>query len=227
MIAGTLREEIAGGAYAEGQRLPTERELCSRFGASRATVRDAISKLKHDGILVSRRGAGLFIVGSGNGHAFRIPPDAADSREEQAQIFELRMVIETAGAAMAADRWNDSDIKAIEDAVQSMEAALTDREAAIQADTAFHRAIAQATGNRYFTDFARLLETSLRNNVELSYPPASQDESVLAKNYMEHIAIYRAIRARDPDRARAAMLVHLTTAAEDSGLLPAPKGRSN
>ncbi|MCF3936155.1 FadR family transcriptional regulator [Acuticoccus sp. M5D2P5] len=215
VIASALEDEIARGIYPADSRLPTERELCARFGASRATIREAISKLKHDGIVRSRRGSGVYVARPDN--SFRMAR-AAPTPREQAEIFELRMIVETAGAARAALRWDEDDMTAIGEALEAMRRAAGDRAATVDADTTFHLAIARATGNRYFNDFVRLLETSLRTNVALSYSPADWDEEQFQRNYSEHVAILRAIEARDAERARAAMLIHLGTAADDAGL---------
>ena len=62
-IAGTLADEIARGHWAVGQRLPTEAELSSRFGVNRHTVRRSIAALGDEGLVHSRRGAGVFVAG--------------------------------------------------------------------------------------------------------------------------------------------------------------------
>lgn len=62
-IAEDLRSSIAAGRYAEGDRLPTEAELSARFGVNRHTVRRALADLADCGMVVSRRGAGVFVAG--------------------------------------------------------------------------------------------------------------------------------------------------------------------
>lgn len=61
-IARTLREEIADGNYRPGDRLPTEADLSARFGVNRHTVRHALSGLSAEGLVHSRRGAGVFVA---------------------------------------------------------------------------------------------------------------------------------------------------------------------
>lgn len=60
-IATTLGAEIAGGSYHPGDRLPTEAVLSARFGVNRHTVRHAIAHLAEQGLVHSRRGAGVFV----------------------------------------------------------------------------------------------------------------------------------------------------------------------
>ena len=61
-IAETLSEEIAEGAYLPGTKLPTEAALSQRFGVNRHTVRHALASMAEDGLVRSRRGAGVFVT---------------------------------------------------------------------------------------------------------------------------------------------------------------------
>jgi len=69
-IEETLRKEIEGGAYKLGSRLPTEHELCERFGVSRFTVRQALSRLRDSGILEARPGVGTIVVADADRETF-------------------------------------------------------------------------------------------------------------------------------------------------------------
>jgi GntR family transcriptional regulator, phosphonate transport system regulatory protein len=61
-IAATLTDEIRGGHYRAGEKLPTEAALASRFGVNRHTVRHALASLSDKGIVHSRRGSGVFVT---------------------------------------------------------------------------------------------------------------------------------------------------------------------
>lgn len=61
-IEATLRHEIASGQYQSGEKLPTEADLAKRFGVNRHTVRRAIAQLQTDGLVLARRGAGVFVA---------------------------------------------------------------------------------------------------------------------------------------------------------------------
>lgn len=61
-IAASLREDLARGAYAPGARLPTEAELSARFGVNRHTLRRALAALAEEGLVVPRRGSGVFVA---------------------------------------------------------------------------------------------------------------------------------------------------------------------
>jgi len=63
-IQRVLAHEIAAGVYEPGAQLPTHRQLCARFGVSHITVRDAVRALVHEGLAVTRQGAGTFASGT-------------------------------------------------------------------------------------------------------------------------------------------------------------------
>ena len=63
-VAAAITAEIAEGRLREGDRLPTEQALAEKFGVSRNVVREAISRLRSDGVVQSRQGVGAFVVSS-------------------------------------------------------------------------------------------------------------------------------------------------------------------
>lgn len=219
-IANALREEISTGALLAGSRLPTERELCIQFRASRSAVREAISKLKYDGMVETRQGSGAYVAASGPGSSFRIDLGALRNRKELQQVFELRITMESAAAAMAATRRTQKHLRQIQRALDAMNEAIVQGQDAVPSDTSFHLAIAEATGNEYFKDFMAFLEGRLRRSIAASRTELERDTGRARDVHAEHLAIYRAIESRDPERARAAALLHLNHAAEELGLLP-------
>ena len=96
-IAKTLREAIVNGAWAPGARLPTERELAEHFDVSRPVIREAMTVLKHDGLVTSRQGAGAFVAARD-----AVPADAVgDDQSKESMVLEfveLRRAIEVEAA---------------------------------------------------------------------------------------------------------------------------------
>lgn len=141
-IEHTLRDEIGAGGLAPGQRLD-EAKLATRFGASRTPVREALSRLTAQGILVQGEKRGVFV--------------AEYSREQLSQIFEAMHEIEAACARIVAQRLtllSRSEIEAAQaDCVAAAEAG--DRAAYLRANEAFHMAIYAATGNPYMAEIAQ------------------------------------------------------------------------
>ena len=104
VLAKRLSEEIAAGQLKPGEKLPTEQQLGERFGVSRPIVREAIGRLKHDGLVVSRQGAGVFVVESGIPSVFRLQVSDFTDRDEIRGIIELLMAVESSATELAALR---------------------------------------------------------------------------------------------------------------------------
>lgn len=140
-IETALREEIAAGELAPGQRLD-EIGLATRFGASRTPVREALSRLTAQGVLVQGERRGVFV--------------AEYTRQDLSQIFEAMHEIEAACARIASQRLNlltKSEIEAAQ--ARCVEAAQSgDRAAYLRANEAFHTTIYRATGNPYMAEIA-------------------------------------------------------------------------
>ncbi|RZT42440.1 FadR/GntR family transcriptional regulator [Cupriavidus agavae] len=219
-IAQTLRDDIAAGHFAAGARLPAEATLAETFDVSRPIVREAIALLKADGVLVTRKGSGAYVSDTPGGQVWRLA-SAPDGGPTLAQLFELRRVVETACAEMAALRRTDADVAAMRDALDAMQRQADDFPSAAAADIAFHHAIAQAAHNPCFTgltDFVsqqllaarqRAWENSARLRTTGAAPRAAD---------AEHAALADAIALGDPVAARAAATAHLGAAAARMGL---------
>lgn len=214
-IARVLADRIVEGAIAPGERLPSEGRLVEEFGASRTVVREALQRLQSRGLVRTRVGSGSYAL---------TPPApvagddwlAARDSSERAELHAFRTAIETEAAALAARRPSAADLAAIEAALADLERA-TLPAASAEADFAFHRAIAAASGNRYL--LAALDRMGARAIV---LPPAriadaERASADAAAVVSEHRAIAAAIRAADPLAASAAMRAHLTASAARRG----------
>lgn len=219
-LAQTLRDDIAAGRFAAGARLPAESALAENFAVSRPIVREAIALLKADGVVVTRKGSGAYVSETPGGQVWRVASQP-DGGPTLAQLFELRRVVETACAEMAAMRRTAADLAAIRGALAAMEAHASDFPSAAAADIAFHHAIAHATHNPCFTGLTDFVSQQLlvarqhawENSARLT---ATQGTPRAAD--AEHAALVEAIAAGDPAAARAAARAHLTAAAARMGL---------
>ncbi len=98
-VVDTLRREIEGGRPAVGERLPTEEALCQRFGVSRHTVRDALRKLREEGLVSSRQGAGTTVIRRGSQPLY---VQSVSSVEELLQYAtEARYEVDKSGMVVA------------------------------------------------------------------------------------------------------------------------------
>ncbi|MEU5867488.1 MULTISPECIES: FCD domain-containing protein [unclassified Nonomuraea] len=163
-----LREQITGGHWPVGTRLPGENALAQTLGVGRSTVREALRALAGAGLVRARQGSGVFVIASE-------PVQDWPARLRRAAItdvYEVRMMVETQAARLAAARRTDEDVAAMEAALQAREQAAGGDDAAfVDADIALHAAVVAAAGNPVLTDlfaeFAPALREGLIDMVEL------------------------------------------------------------
>ena len=217
-IARRIEEAIRLGRYKPGERLPTETALATGFGVSRNVVREAIARLKSYGLVRTRQGLGAFVEELRDDAGFRIAPDSIAEPSALRYLYELRLELEAGAAALAAVRHAKKELERIATALELLGAALERDTLGVQANFAFHRAIALAAENPYFCDLLDYLSTQIGRGVTLVRRSPGEDRRVIKDIHGEHVAIYEAIAARDPGRAREAMRVHLTQTATRLGL---------
>lgn len=210
-IYGRVLELIAGGQIAEGAKLPSEHQISERFSVSRPVVREALARLRDDGIIVARHGIGSFVR--------RRPPQGlidyagADDVAGLMRCMEARLAVEPAAARLAALRAAPDDLSRIDSALAELEQVMRSREPVIELDFAFHMAVARASGNEIF---ARMLDTTRAQmqaaiGVAQSLTRIGTDQRIEAV-ITEHRQIAEAIRARDGEGAALLMSYHLTQA---------------
>jgi DNA-binding FadR family transcriptional regulator len=195
----SIQEMIVDGRLSPGQRLPAERELSELLGISRPTLRETLRSLVSMNILESRHGSGTYVATLST--TTLLEPlqfvMALNSRTVES-LFEARLVIEPALAALAASRAGSAQVTA-------MRAALADPDR-VAADVTLHRLIAEASGNALLATMLETLSTLGR----ASRARTAARPGVLRRTAAEHKAIVDAIDTRDADAARAAMTAHLT-----------------
>ncbi len=211
-----LNADIRGGRLGPGARLPTEQELTSTMGVSRAVVREAIAALKADGLVVTRRGSGAYVAASPTASPFRISGQGLGRLRDVLDVMELRLAVEVEAAAQAAARANRKQVAVIKAALHAIDRALKKGDGAVAEDFAFHRAIAEATGNRQFPRFLAFLGGHVipRQRVRLSIGTPADRRAYLERIQREHTRIVAGIAAGDPAEARRAMREHLTRSLE-------------
>src|SRR5471032_1704201 len=212
-VAQQLLLQIEKGSFAKTGKLPTEAVLAQEFGVSRTVVREAISRLKNEGMVEPRQGSGVFIVERAGIRPLRI--DYAEAVEPGAvvQILALRRAIEAEVASEAAMRRSDADMASIDAALARIAQAVAEGEEGVAEDVAFHRAIAAATGNPYFLKTLTFLNQYLEAGTFVTRRNEALREDFSRQVREEHARIAAAIRAGDPMAARNAAQTHLYNAA--------------
>lgn len=202
-LARRLMQDLAGGRYAVGDRLPAERDLAEEYEVSRPTVREAIIALEVQGLVEVRIGSGAYVR--------RLPgkEEAPGFNISGFELTEARMLFEGEAAALAATQITDEELAQLEQLVADIAQENSSVDGTEEADRNFHLAIARATRNTaVFETIERLWE--LRRT-----SPASVQLHALARTanikpvVNEHTAVLDALRAHDAEAARTAMRAHL------------------
>lgn len=204
-VAEQLHQLIEAGAFSRGSRLPSERELATRFGVSRPTIREAMIALEIAGLIEVRSGSGIYVLEQ----AGSLDNLAETQEPGPFEILEARKLIEGETCALAAQRITTEQLQRLQGLLDEM--AMENRKETIteRADEKFHCLIAEAAGNSALAASITWL-WQLRNESEISthFHRRVRKEGgrpILA----DHQAILDALRARDPDASRAAMTRHL------------------
>lgn len=237
LVAGVRR-----GEFSPGTRLPSERALVEMFGVSRTVIREALVYMQQAGIVHTRQGAGTFVAsgigvpprgpsdadedsdrtigtaqtagadGNRTGKAGTRGVTPTLPTDELRELFELRMAIEGEAAALAALRATAEDLDQLLAALQRFQAAEADARLGVDADFDFHRAIVQASHNRYFLHALTNVTDALVQSVFLS---RIRSVAVVGRSELvqkEHSAVYEQIAAGNAVEARRAMRRHLDAA---------------
>ena len=208
-IVRDLGMRIVSGDLKPGDRLPGEATLCADYEVSRPVLREATRVLVAKGLVMSRQRAGATVRAQSDWHL--LDPDVLywliQSRpqgEFVQTLLTVRRIFEPAAAALAAQVASDAELDGIASAFAAMEAAPTP-EALLEPDLAFHRRIAEATGNALLAYIGNMLSLALRESIKLS----SRHPDTHALSLPRHKAILTAQQHRDPLGARQATLVQL------------------
>lgn len=211
VLYGQLLQTIVEGEFKAGERFATEEALCARFGTSRPTVREALARLRADGLIVSRQGSGTYVthVPSKSVLRFARVESIADIR----RCYEFRLSIETGAARLAAKMHDADDLGAMEAALKALDGVIAQGKVGHAEDFLFHRAIAVASKNDFFLATLDSIQEQTAFSMHLSRS-LSQEKSALRRKEVqaEHEAVLDAIRLRDEVQAEARMREHILNA---------------
>lgn len=214
-VASQLAADIASGVYSVGGKLPTGKALTQLYGVSAAVIREATERLRAQGLIESRQGAGCTVIARTSRRGFEVPGHSVLSRSGLASVYELRCELEGGAAALAAVRRTDADLAEMGARLAQLKTHLHHPEQAVEQDIAFHAAIAVATHNSYYQQLLQYLNLQVRAAVSMARENTRQHQSDrIADVHQEHVDVYDAIVARDAQGARAAAVRHLCRAAQ-------------
>jgi GntR family transcriptional regulator, transcriptional repressor for pyruvate dehydrogenase complex len=198
-VIGAMRQMFNEDAWRPGAKLPSEQELGRQLGVGRSTVREALRVLGHLGLVEARSGLGTYVVDR------RMPEGGVDQPHTSAgvrQLYEFRRALEVPAARLAAARRSAEQLHNIRTAWDRCQTAVQNNSADefARLDFRFHFSIIQASGNVFYIEAYRAIETSFASYVSL----------ILALGPLQsmlhfHDGLISAIARRDPDAAAVAV----------------------
>ena len=208
-VVADLKSRILEGSLALGTKLPSEAELIEEYSVSRTVVREAVTRLRAEGLVETFQGRGSFVLAMPEPTSFQLEAAAIRSHHDVLDMVDFRTGVESEAAALAASRVDAESGQAISQALKAFLAA--EPEHAVEADFSFHRAVAVATGNRFYVDLLDALGPMMimLPRARLGDAFSLTDASHVDRVGSEHENIAMAVLAGDADTARAAMRVHL------------------
>lgn len=225
-VVNYIRAKIEEGTLKPGDRIPPERELAKELKISRASLRMGIGYLAAMGVMKVRHGVGTFVAdGPAEFGKSSLGLLSALHGFKPWQMFEVRNLLETSLAALAAERGSEEHFTQLAEEVAEMYATIDDPTEYLIHDMRFHRTIAQASGNPILAALMETISTAFYEERRQTAARAKDRKSSLEA----HREIYRAIRTANPAEARKAMERHLRSAeselAEEKPGLGRGKGR--
>ena len=197
--------------YPVGGRLPSERELSDELGVSRPVVREAIIVLESRGLVQTRHGAGVFVQSDAAG----ANQAALDSDAGPFEVIEARRLLEGEIAALAANLVTDRQIAEMQRLIDRIGDTRLDEATREKADRAFHVALARVTENDVLAGIAEMLWDMRYQSALCEYFFRRAREAGIEPPMDDHQKVLDALKARDPEAARAAMRDHLARVTEN------------
>lgn len=211
-VTVSLTNRILAKDFSDSQ-LPSEQAMAQGFGVSRTVIREAVSRLKAEGLIDTRQGRGAFVRGDRLDVPFRIDLRSKDLLGSLLHIIELRRGLDAEIAFLAATRRKRDQMVAIRRSLGEIEkASKAGRDAAAE-DLAFHLSIARATGNPLFLELLSFLNGFLYIGIRVTRANEDKRLEFSEQTRVEHMAIADAIERQDPEAAATAAKIHMINAA--------------
>ncbi|MEP5151465.1 FCD domain-containing protein [Planktotalea sp.] len=218
-VAVSIMGAIEGGQLVAGDRLPTEAELSKRFGVARTVVREAISLLRYDGIVDSRRGVGAFVTDASQRSSFRISPACFEKRKQIVQLLQLRTGVQSGASGLAATERTVDQMAQIDATFARMSVAdsrgpADALEERVDSELLLYRQITEASNNPYYVEVVTMIETNIQNNLRSPFLKNAAASEFGPAIMAEHTAVIEALRSGDAEAARTAARTRFQAAAD-------------
>jgi len=223
-VVDGVRRMITAGELGPGDRLPVEKDLADRLGVSRGSLREGVRALTVLGVLDTRQGDGTYVTSLDPARLMSSLQFVVDLHGDTSArpLHAVRRVLETEAAGLAAHRVTPEAVAearaVLDDAARTLAQDDVDHAAFIEADTAFHRIVADQGGNPVITALVEAIAgRTFRERLWRGRNEAGAEE----RTQRDHEAIWRALAAGDAEAARVRMAAHLLDVEETLPLVPA------
>ncbi|MDE3177912.1 MAG: FadR family transcriptional regulator [Pseudomonadota bacterium] len=205
-ISDKLASLIASGILQVGEELPSERELASMLAVSRETVRGALQTLAAKGVVEIAQGARTRVISAKiDGLKIGVTSPSAINSYDLESVHRARLLVERAVVAEAAVRIDEATLAQLEQSLAIQRQTTRDPVRFLICDREFHLAIYRSSGNPLLADFVIDLYTFMLDQRRL----AVSEPGAIEQSLRDHVAIYEALRARDPAAVTAAFERHI------------------
>ncbi|TWO66044.1 FadR family transcriptional regulator [Caenimonas sedimenti] len=205
-IADQIKELIAKGTFQVGDRLPAERELALLLGVSRPSLREGLIALDVQGNIEIRGGSGVYVCPQPEARAAKATPELGESPHE---LMQARSAVESAVMILACALGTKEQLKQLRAIVTRMREETERNRAPLELDRQFHMTLADMSGNSVMARIIAQLFDERHSPISAKLSSKYETPRTWKQALKEHEAILRALEARDPIAAQAAMLSHL------------------
>ena len=206
--ADQLRQSIDSGQIKPGEKLPSERVLCTDFGISRISLREGLRALSQDGYIRVESGRGAFVLDPAERRGRLLAQWIELDRASLDKTFELRAVFEPSVAALAARHRDPATLAQMQETIDAMSDPARAPEEVILADARFHQLLAESTKNDLIVALVHFAMSATGGEREITLGTRKGVETARAG----HQTILDAVARQDEAAAEQAMRLHLTDA---------------
>lgn len=210
LVMEQIKARILSGEFAPGAKLASVVDLAASFGVGRSTIREALSALKAMGLVEIRQGGGTYVSAELPAEQTGEAPSLFANAQSIGELLEVRKILETGCASLAARNRTEQDLAAIGEELRQMETYLHDEAKGEEADVRFHQKLAAATHNSLLISMMESMSERLHDSMRESRKLWFYGERAEARRLLhEHSDILEAIKDGDEARAFEAMRAHL------------------
>ncbi|HLS20523.1 MAG TPA: FadR/GntR family transcriptional regulator [Bacillota bacterium] len=213
LVLEKIKNMIKTGDFPPNSQLPSETKLAEMFGVSRSPIREALSVLSASGLIETRQGGRSWIREVNLAEMLEPVQFEMITVEEVCDLLEMRTIIESEAAYLAAKRHTKEDLDELTKSLEAFSMTVKDEHTiGFEADYAFHQVIVRAAYNPFLTQAIENLSELHLKAVRFSLSKNLGWEDKRKEVFAEHEKIYETFKRRDPNAARKAMKAHLTNA---------------